>query len=577
MKFTKEEILNYEMKTRPSIWAQVHTRLKGAPYKFEALNPDGTIDYQKPQLLRKFLQEPMDDTHPWKSEQKARQLGLSENSARACVWFADQHNFTKQVYVFPTDGQVKDFSRTRMSEVLEDSPYLLKRMNIDPVTRKRIDKSTDDVDNVKLKKIGKSFIFFRSGATAKAGEGIDCDVVYFDEIDRMRSDIQVAFNETLSASPYGWRRDISTPSLPGVGVNASFQKSDQRHWFMKCPHCGHYFTLVLDYPHSIEEVTAQSKRSYPDIIHELDTHCYVCVKCKRPVSTQTRVMGFWHPLYPENTRIRGYQLTQMVAPWISATKMMNKLEDYKLEQLFMNYVIGLPYLGDNILLTDSDVDKCVDRSITDINALTLDNVVIGGDWGNESWQIALMPYNGKVLVLDLLKITDRDKITNDENPHIIRSVQFFRKWRATNGVYDAGYGKDRNFALLREFPGRIYSCFYPANIMDATKDFSNRWQEESNKVSVDRTMTLKIAVKKFIDNEVVIPEWVAASPLYEQFRKHLTNLVSIKDISEDAKGVETITERIGCLPGGDHFGHAWNYGIVALDKVGNKPKSDFFF
>lgn len=570
------DILQYNVYTRPSIWAQYYTRLKGQPYRFELHKQDGTIDFSKPQLQRKFLQQPLDDQHPWKSTQKARQLGLSENGVRETLWFADTHDYTKQVYLFPTDGQVKDFSRTRITEVTEDSPYLQRRMGFDPETKKRIDNSVDAVDNVKLKKIGKSYIFFRSGATPKAGEGIDCDVVTFDEIDRMASNVTIAFNETLSASPYGWRRDISTPTLPGVGVNASFQQSDMQHWWMKCPHCNAYFTLILDFPRSVSPVTEAMRTKYG--LAGDETHIYMCVKCGKPVDNATRAMGFWYPMYKNKNRVRGYQLTQLVAPWISATKLMAKKEDYKLEQLFMNYVIGVPYLGDNVLITENAIRKCIDTSLTDLAQVKLRNVCIGGDWGNESWQIVGMPTNnGKQwMILDMFKVSDSDKVGTD-NPHIKFSTDLFRKWRADMGVYDAGYGKDRNFELLHTFPGKIYSCFYPNNALDYTKDFGDRWEDNGMKVSVDRTMTLKLMLKKFVDGEIVIPNWVATSELFPTFIKHLTNLVSIRDIGEDKSGVEVILERIGCLPGGDHFGHAMNYLSIALRKIGNRPKSDFFF
>ena len=65
---------------------------------------------------------------------------------------------------------------------------------------------------------------------------IDVDKVTFDELDRMSAAVTVAFNETLSSSAFGWRRDISTPSLPGVGVNASFKDSDQQHWWIDLVH-----------------------------------------------------------------------------------------------------------------------------------------------------------------------------------------------------------------------------------------------------------------------------------------------------------------------------------------------------
>ncbi len=571
--FTAEEILAYEQKRRPSVWAMINTRLKGSPFRFSTPNK------KQLQLQRDFLKKPLDDQHRHKATQKARQLGLSENGVRECLWFADMHDFTKQVYTFPTDGQVKDFSRTRITEVIEDSPYLLKRMGIDPYTRKRLSSLEDVVDNVKLKKIGKSYIFFRSGATPKAGEGIDCDIAYFDEIDRMHPNVTIAFNETLSSSPYGWRRDISTPSLPGVGVNASFQKSDQQHWFMKCPHCNDYFTLILEFPRCIIDIPQNWYDKYPNLFDkDIDTKAYICIKCGSPVSNETRMNGFWYPLYKDKKQVRGYQLTQLTAPWISATRVMQKKEDYRIEQLFINYVIGLTYLGDNILLTRQDIEQCIDYEYDNISKLKQKNVVIGGDWGNESWQIAAMahPENKNIwIILDLFKITDRDKIGKD-NPHIKFSYDFFKKWRAKMGVYDAGYGKDRNFALLESFPGRIFSCYYPNNFTDYTKDFEDRWEEQNHKLNVDRTMSLKLIASKFINREVIIPKWIAESPLFPVYVKHLTNLVSVKDIDEQLDGSETITERIGSLPGGDHFAHATLYAFAGLRKNAYAPKSDFW-
>ena len=138
-------------------------------------------------------------------------------------------------------------------------------------------------------------------------------------------------------------------------------------------------------------------------------------------------------------------------------------------------------------------------------------------------------------------------------------------------------GKDRNFELLNAFPGRIFSCYYPNNETDFTKDFDDRWEENSYKVSVDRTMTLKLMLKYFVDQKIIIPNWVASSPLFPIFKKHLTNLVSIKEINEDKDGVEKINERIGALPGGDHFGHAMNYLSIALRSKGSEPKSDFWW
>lgn len=201
---SKKEIFEYQMQKRPSIWAQHHTRLRGKDYRFEQRLQDGALDLRKPHEIRRtekniglrgqrqFLQQPLDDQHPWKANQKSRQCGASENEVRETLWFGDVHPQTKQAYVFPTFDQVADFSKTRIEEVMRESPYVRDRMGMDPLTGKKKAGGEDIVDNVRLRKIGSSFIFFRSGHTPKAGEGIDVDKVTFDEIDRMHPRVMIA-------------------------------------------------------------------------------------------------------------------------------------------------------------------------------------------------------------------------------------------------------------------------------------------------------------------------------------------------------------------------------------------------
>lgn len=592
------DILDYQCRKRPSIWAQRYTKLRGRPYRFEQLLSDGSLDLRQPHEIphhetniglrgqRQFLQQPLDDQHPWKAMQKSRQCGASENEVREALWFADTFPYTKQVYLFPTFDQVADFSKTRIEEVMKDSPYLKDRMGIDPVTNKKR-KGTEVVDNVRLRKLGDSWIFFRSGSQPKAGEGIDVDCVRFDEIDRIPAASLTAFNETLSASSFGWRRDVSTPSLPNVGVNASFSKSDQQHWWMRCPSCSHWFTLIHDFPNCVVELPRDSYgRANHDyhlrysFIKETDLYAYQCMKCKRLVSDETRIRGMWQPLYKHRDRIRGYQISQLICPWISATQLMQKKEDYKLEQLFENYVIGRPYLGDNILLTREDIMQCIDTGLVNPYDLKLRGVCIGTDWGNQSWGIAGMihPDNpDKVVILDIWSIEDSES-TSGENPHIQKSIEKFRQWNAVRGVYDAGYGKDRNWELMQVFPSRVFSCFYPNLSTANSKQVKDQWNGTDAKVNVDRTLTLKIMTKAFRDQQIVIPDWVTKNPLFDTFITHLTNLVLIRDIEEDDKTKkETITERVGTLSGGDHFAHAMNYLMIALRKEEETKSSMLFF
>lgn len=601
-KLTPEEILQYQITKRPSIWAQYHTRLRGKDYRFEQTLPNGELDLRRPHQIptgdkniglrgqRQFLQQTLDDQHPHKTMQKSRQCGASENEVRETLWFGDQHPFTKQAYVFPTFDQVADFSKTRIEEVMKDSPYVKDRMGIDPVTGRK-KQGEDVIDNVRLRKIGDSWIFFRSGHTPKAGEGIDVDKVTFDEIDRMHPKVMIAFNETLSSSAYGWRRDVSTPSLPGVGVNASFKDSDQQHWWMKCPHCGHWFTLIHDFPRNVVELTKDSRGvpnhnlhlKYPFIM-PTDTHAYKCMKCGDLVSDETRVKGIWRPLFEYKTAIRGYQISQLICPWITASDIMKKKEEYRLDQLYENYVIGRPYLGDNVMIARSDIMRCIDNSIKSPYDIRREHVAQGVDWGNTSWGVNAMPMPDnpdKVLLLDIWTADDQQASLDSEgrkdNPHVRITGEKMMQWDVRRGVFDAGYGKDRNWELIQDFPSKVFSCFYPNLSTDVNRNMADVWNEDDHKVSVDRTITLKIMAKMFRDGKVVIPAWVAQNPHFETFIKHLTNLVLVRDIDTDEKTKkEVIKERVGTLPGGDHFGHAMNYLTIALRKVNDSGRSDFF-
>jgi hypothetical protein len=349
--------------------------------------------------------------------------------------------------------------------------------------------------------------------------------------------------------------------------------------------------MIHDFPKGIIDLSKDSKGrpnhnlhlKYP-WIEEKDTHAYVCVKCGELVSDETRINGLWRPLYPYKDRIRGYQISQLICPWISATQLMQKKQDYNLDQLFENYVIGRPYLGDNIMITKGDILRCVNTSMTNPYDLRRRDVCQGVDWGNQSWGVDGMvdPDNPqKIIILDIWSALDSEATVVDgrkDNPHIARTAEKMRQWEVTTGVFDAGYGKDRNFELMQDFPGKVFSCFYPSLSSASTKTVNDVWNEDDGRVSVDRTMTLMTMAKMFRDGRFVIPNWVYSNPLFEKFTKHLTNLVLIRDIEEDEKTKkEVITQRIGTLPGGDHFGHAMNYLSIAIRKGTSSGGSDFFF
>ncbi len=315
----------------PLIFALYYRRLRQRPYIFDISHSlkrvekmfknkeISEIEYRK-QLIRHrpFLIKPLRDQHPHKCYRKSRQMGVSENSVTEVLWFLKVNPNTKWIITFPREKQLIDFSNSRIREALKETP--------------RIRDLIGDTDQTFTKKIGDSWLFLRSAWEVNLGEGIDADGVTFDEKDRMRDGVHIAFEESLQSSPYGYVREISTPTLPGRGIDESFQISDQQHWFVRCAN-GHWQPLT--FPDSIMQL-----RDLPIGAKEVppDTYRYACAKesCRARID---RTKGEWVAKYPDRKLIRGYQISQLTAPWISADKIYQKKIKYRYDQPFFNYCV----------------------------------------------------------------------------------------------------------------------------------------------------------------------------------------------------------------------------------------------
>lgn len=519
------------------VWVKNNRSLKGRPMDFV-----GEKNIQK----RKFLIQPLEDTSQYKGYQKARQVGVSEISVSEALWFLQTRPHTKSCYVLPSGRQVQDFSNTRVVPAIDESPLLSGLKG--------------EIQNVNLKQIGDSFLFMRSGALERLGEGIDADMTFFDELDRMSQRIKVAFEESLQGSEHGYVRDISTPSVPNFGVNIGWEKSKQWHWFITCSHCGtkQELTWLPDDQFSGRTSVA---------VNSDGNHIYACKHCERGLREEDRWEGEWVAKYPDRAP-SFYHITQMMSPWISAQQLFVKQEDYPFKQLFFNYCLGIPYLGDNILVTEQMIYSRLSndsRLIYPVSADYYGRVCVGVDWGDKSFYVVMAFIKNKICIIDIGTIEDPDP-----DNHSKEIAKVIEKYDAEVAVCDAGYGRDRNARLLKQFPERIFSCFYP-NAERGSKIFEPQWQEDQSKVSIDRTNSLKLHLGYFKSEDVTIARNLNQKEM-QKFIRHLCNLVSVKDIDDKTGDVEEWIANMGV----DHYGHAYNYAMTAMGKLQKLPKSEFW-
>ena len=516
----------------PSLWALKYKTIKNKPTTFTSS--------KSPYKHRPWQQQILDDKHINKVVEKSRQLGLSEVGMTEVIHFLIVHDASKAMYIFPRNQQMVDFSKSRIAPVFQNSELL----------QQYIDKKTD---SIATKKILDSYLFMRSGWGSAMGEGADIDFLAIDEYDRMKDGVELAFQEGLKSSSYGYLRRWSTPTIPGRGINAQYQKSDQMRYIWTCEHCGHKQFLTFEdnviqiKPHGVNKLTQEI---------EDGTFIIGCKKCKKPLNRWG--IGEWAPMYPSIKETRGYHISQLDAAWISADDVMRRMFSYTSKQLFINYVIGEPYASEGLIVVDEDIKGAIrlpKEVLSRTNAYTA--ISVGIDWGEISYMVVLgIKANGAVDMLNIFTV-------EDDPMQPLKSAGYFaailRSYQPNILVCDAGYGADRNAYLYTQFPSSLYACYWTTNKDPRAKTrFLDQWNENSREVNVDKTVKIQRTLHSLKGKLIGMFPW---NEKLEMFAKHCKN-TRIMDEEEDGLIYQRAT-RVGP----DHTVSAITYALIGVDKL----------
>jgi len=443
--------------------------------------------------------------------QKSAQTGLTTFGINRALWFGDTHQVAV-IYTFPTAGDVSEFSKARVTPIIRASPHLMGRIA--------------DVDSVELKQIGQSFIYFRGTWSERQAISIPADMLVHDETDRSKPEVLSMYRERLSHSKYKYIVNLSNPSIPGYGVNALYLRSDMKKWFVQCPKCGK--EQVLKYPDSIRI----GERTY-----------YQCVFCGAELSDGVRKQGKWKPTN-KGARISGYHISQLMAPWISAEEIVEKKENERWLQTFYNFVLGLPYAGENVPIKRTDLLECVQNKY-DLEQYGR-GTYMGVDQGDELHVVIFQ--RGEANRIVWCGVLD----SFDELPNLMDNYQ------VVSCVIDAMPNKHSARRFAYQYPGRVWLCYYSDTQKEPVK-----WTEDDEKkewrVVAQRTESLDAWGESVTSHSVILPK---VTQIIDVFIRHSCNLA--RDRVEKPDG--TIIWKYLAV-GPDHFAHAANYGMIALSRA----------
>ena len=288
-----------------------------------------------------YLQELMDALSPRHPAQrvvfmKGSQLGASESG---CNWigYVIHHAPGPMLAVQPTVELAKRFSQQRIDPLIEESPAL--REKVAP-SRSR------DAANTVLSKEFPGGIVVMTGANSAVGlRSMPVRYLFLDEVDAYPPSADdegdpVALAEARTRT-FSWRRKVflaSTPTIKGLSrIEREYEASDQRRYFVPCPHCGEKQHLTFE--------RLRWQKGQPE------TAAYVCEGCEMPIAEhhKTRILaeGEWRPTaVPVDPLSIGFHLSSLYSPvgWLSWERIAREWEacqaSDEAKRSFINTVLG---------------------------------------------------------------------------------------------------------------------------------------------------------------------------------------------------------------------------------------------
>lgn len=485
----------------------------------------------------KYLVDLYKDQHPSKVIQKPAQCGISEHLISEAVWICDRLG-KNVLFVFPTFTTLQDFVQARLNPVIEYSGYLSKITgNLSSSEREELDLGVGDkVSKIGLKRIRDGFLYLRGSQNERQIITVDADAVFLDERDRFIQEHVPYIDKRLLHSDLKWRREASTPTAPGVGINEAYNESDQRVWMLTCKRCG-----------------LKQELSFFDNV-DFEAKITVCKRCRTPIDRLGD--GEWVPQNPSSD-IHGYRVNGLCNPKYTVAELVDtyykaKVKGHSAMEQFYNQVLGLPYEVKGTAVLRSELKSC----LGDYEMLSQGEFCYGGcDVGRELHVIISRKEEGKNRYIWIGTVKDFFGPVNSLEALI-------KSFKIKVFVVDAFPEKRKVKELIEAYPGKVYAAYYPSRKFSVQEYY--KFDDFKNEVHIDRTIAMDYLVHDIQNNLIELPKNAQFVP---DFFEQLVSPIRVTVTNPRTGMSEPFWEKRGA----DHYFHAAVYNRIAtLKQVGGE-------
>lgn len=289
-----------------------------------------------------FLKDIMDALmaeSPWERVvfMKGSQVGATE-SGNNWIGYVIHLAPGPMLVVQPTETMAKRNSRQRIGPLIEDSPVLRSLV--------RSPKSRDSGNTILAKEFLGGILVLAGANSAKQLRSMAARYLFLDEVDAYPPNVDREGEpcDLAIARTSNFRQKkifiASTPTISGRSrIETFFAASDQCFYFVPCPRCGVYITLLpeqLDWSLTVQHVAS-----------------YRCQECGREIFDHEKTLmldrGEWRATASGDGISRGFHLSSLYSPvgWLSWTQIVRtrdkSLASPEKLQAFYNTILGQPW------------------------------------------------------------------------------------------------------------------------------------------------------------------------------------------------------------------------------------------
>lgn len=486
-------------------WALRRIRLDGKPFRFEG---------------HEYLRPIYDDTAQHIVLSKAAQIGGTTwavlKSLHACVMGLNV------LYLFPTKTDVLEFSKSRVGPLLQDNPFISKLVR--------------DTDTAGLKRIGSGHMYLRGMQSTVGIKSVPVDQVVYDELDEATPEAKSIAKERLSHSDFKRVVELSNPSLPNYGIDESYQRSDQRHWTIRCAECATWTALDREFPTKLgEEVRIIRER-------ENGSAYRACPKCGAELDLEE---GEWVADFPDRP-IHGYRISQLMSSKVDPAEILHEYRTTRFPDKFFNLKIGIAWADTQNRLTVEDVLACCGEH--GMLESCQEPCTMGVDTGTDLHVvIARRIEQGRHRGV-------RQVVFIGTRQHYSELDELMKRYNVGLCVIDALPEIHATRELAKRHRGSVFLNYF----LESQRG-SYKWGHEEHIVQENRTEALDASRHAIREHKVILPRGGA---VIKEFAEHLA--ADVKQLVEDedtgAKSFRYVRT------GTDHYSLAFTYECIAASR-----------